>query len=160
MLTINNLANTYPKNGELVWIGLRPGKKMPLLPVEEVQADSACGLIGDHYNGKNGTRQVTLFQWEHLAVLSALLDKPVVPEQLRRNLVIKGLNLLPLKQRKITIGNTVLLVTGACHPCSRMETALGEGAYNAMRGHGGMTAQVLAGGLLKRGDPVSVVTET
>lgn len=159
MLTINNLANTYPKNGELVWIGLRPGKKMPLLPVEEVQADSACGLVGDHYNGKKGTRQVTLFQWEHLAVLSALLDKPVVPEQLRRNLVIKGLNLLPLKQRKITIGNTVLLVTGACHPCSRMETALGEGAYNAMRGHGGMTAQVLAGGLLKRGDPVSVVTE-
>ena len=99
-----------------------------------------------------GKRQVTLIQAEHLPVIAALAGlETVTPEQLRRNIVVSGLPLLALKDRRFRIGDVLLEGTGECHPCSRIEEAFGPGGYNAVRGHGGITARVLEGGLIEVG---------
>ncbi len=99
-----------------------------------------------------GKRQVTLIQAEHLPVIAALAGlEAVTPEQLRRNIVVSGLPLLALKDRRFRIGDVLLEGTGECHPCSRMEEAFGPGGYNAVRGHGGITARVLEGGWIEVG---------
>ena len=90
--------------------------------------------------------------------MSSLLNGvDVTPDLLRRNLLVRGLNLLALKQKRFAVGEVVLEYSGLAHPCSRMELALGPGGYNAMRGHGGITASVASGGVLRLGDRVLVV---
>ena len=99
-------------------------------------------------------RQVTLIQAEHFPALSAMMGHEVEPEDTRRNLVVSGLNLLALKDKRFKIGEVVFEGSGLCHPCSRMEETLGEGGYNVMRGHGGILARVLQGGTIRVGDEV------
>jgi MOSC domain-containing protein YiiM len=79
------------------------------------------------------------------------------PELTRRNIVVSGINLLALKDRRFQIGGAVLEATGPCEPCSRMEENLGPGGYNAMRGHGGITARVVEEGTIRVGDEVRFV---
>ena len=147
-MSVPDLIQHFPKNGKLIWIGLRTGYKQPLFSVPEVMADMKSGLFGDHYKGRSGKRQVTLIQQEHLTVISSFTGISVTPHMLRRNLVVEGINLLALKKQKFRIGGAVFLTTGLCHPCSRMEKVLGYGGYNAMRGHGGITAQVIIDGMI------------
>lgn len=116
--------------------------------------------------GGPGRRQVTLIQAEHLPVIAALAGlEGVTPEMLRRNILVSGLPLLALKDARFQIGRpdrgwVILEGTGECHPCSRMEENLGEGGYNAVRGHGGLTARVIQGGLIHVGDQLRPLEST
>lgn len=151
MLTLADLTARHAAPGRLVWIGLRPAREVPMTAVEAAEVGPA-GLLGDRRN-RPGARAVTLIQAEHLPVIAALAGCGVVaPETLRRNLVIAGFNLLGLRGRAFRLGSALLRGTGPCAPCARMEAALGHGGYAAMRGHGGITAEVLEPGRLALGD--------
>ena len=158
---IDKLLSTLPQVGTVTWIGVRPARRAALLPLDAVRAEVGSGLVGDHYGGKQiGKRQVTLMNEEHLAAIAGMLSKEVTPTLLRRNVVVRGINLLALKDRTFRVGPEVILeTTGLCHPCSRMEQNLGPGGYNAVRGHGGITARVLRAGTIRVGDEVVVIDE-
>jgi MOSC domain-containing protein YiiM len=164
--TIHQLTQHFSQHGRLEAIFVRPQREAPCVFLTSTHAIVGKGLLGDRSCNTNSRhilgngRQVTLIQAEHLAVISALLRKTVHPSELRRNLVVSGLNILatkPLLQHQpaqLTIGDVVLEITGPCAPCSKMERILGHGGYNAMRGHGGVTARVIKGGILHLGDAV------
>ena len=126
--------------------------------VTSVEAIVDRGLAGDRSAEKSrpgNKRQVTLIQAEHLGAVAQLLQSPAIdPALTRRNIVVSGLNLHALKGQVFHIGNAVLEATGDCHPCSLMEAQLGAGGYNAMRGHGGITASVLESGTIVIGSKI------
>lgn len=158
---LGRLMATLPRAGRVEWIGLRPGRDVPMDEVDEVIAHAGAGLAGDRYAGGSGKRGITLIQAEHLPVIAALAGhQAVLPALLRRNLVVSGLPLVALKGRRFRVGEVVLEGTDPCDPCSRMEAALGPGGYNAMRGHGGLCARILTGGTLRRGDTVVALPDT
>lgn len=154
--SLQRLLDAPVRPGRLVWIGLRPARRAPMREVDTAELSPQAGLIGDRYGGRaGGKRQVTLIAREDLAAAASFLAAPQIdPAQLRRNLLVEGVNLLALKQRFVRIGEAVLEVTGECHPCSRMEEELGVGGYNALRGRGGLTARVVRAGAIRVGDAV------
>jgi MOSC domain-containing protein YiiM len=154
--SFNELQNHYSQAGKVIYIGVRPARLEPVSSLESVQAIADFGLEGDRYRNK-GSRQVTIIQAEHLETVSSFMGKPISPEMVRRNIVVAGLNLLALKGKRFVMGNAILEYSGECHPCSRMEANLGRGGYNALRGHGGITAKIVSTGLIKIGDLIQVV---
>jgi MOSC domain-containing protein YiiM len=155
------LLDTLPQAGRVEWVGVRPARNERMKVLDVVQINRGTGLEGDRFKGRSeSARQVTLIQQEHLAVIAACVGlESIDPALLRRNIVVSGINLLALKDKRFRIGDVLLEYTGACHPCSKMERELGAGGYNAMRGHGGITARVLEGGLLRLADRVLYLAE-
>ena len=149
---------SIPQQGKVGWIGIRTKHMAEVHSVSEVIANPDTGLEGDHFKkSSTGKRQVTLIQQEHLDVVARILGKTdIVPELLRRNIVVSGINLLALKHQQFQVGAVLLETTGICAPCSRMEENLGAGGYNSMRGHGGITAKIIQGGQIKIGDIVKL----
>ena len=147
-----------PQQGQVNWIGIRPKRKAALQPLNEVEAITLKGLAGDHFSGSaTSKRQVTLIQKEHIDLIASVMQLPDLnPGIIRRNIVIEGINLHALKDRRFWVGNVLLEYTGECHPCSRMEEVLGAGGYNAVRGHGGITARIIQGGNITLGDAVKM----
>lgn len=159
MKTLASLRAPPAIVGRVEAIVVRGDPRLPAGRIERTLARAGIGLADDRL-GQRGeaelsTRQVTLIQHEHLPVIAQLARVAVVdPVALRRNLVVSGINLLALKNARLRVGEALLELVGPCHPCSRMEDAIGPGGYAAMRGHGGMTARVLEGGAIVVGDPV------
>ena len=161
MTALNNLKNNFPRTGVIEWIGLRQFRLSPITLVNTAELLVGHGLAGDKAGQGNASkRQVTLIQAEYIPVIESFMGLPSIsPKELRRNIVISGINLNILQGYRLLINQAVIEITGKCAPCAKMEQALGKGGYNAMRNHGGMTAVVIKGGVIRIGDSVTISSE-
>jgi MOSC domain-containing protein YiiM len=158
MQSLADRLRNVPQVGTVEWIGIRPERGAPMQELAEVHAVAGRGLAGDRYRA-TGKRQVTLIQAEHLPVIAALVGRaePVPPLLVRRNLVVRGINLRSLQKLRFAVGDVILVGTSECAPCEKMDVALGDGGFQAMRGHGGICARIERGGVIRPGDQVRVL---
>jgi MOSC domain-containing protein YiiM len=159
MEVLKELLSTNTNVGRVEWIGCSPASRAPISAVDTIAVVKG-GLQGDYHcrPNRSSKRQVTLIQAEHLPFVAALLGRDsVAPSDLRRNLVVSGINLAALKYQRFQIGTAVLEGSGNCPPCSRMEENLGSGGYAAMLGHGGITAIVMIEGTIRLQDNVHAI---
>lgn len=164
-MTQKRLFARYLKDlpdGQLRWIGLRPGHKQEMKSVEAAQAIARHGLEGDHRCAKtpDSGRQVTIISSEFIHIIETYTGlEQIDPALLRRNLVVSGINLNALRHQQFRIGNALFEATALCHPCSRMDKTLGQGGAAAMLGYGGLCAKILQSGEIRLGDLLSPVIE-
>ncbi len=166
--TLRDLITRMATQGRVEAVVVRTERNKSAEVVDAAKAEPGLGLMGDRRAKNKRTdkasrkRELTLIQAEHLPLIARWCGmENIEAARLRRNLAISGVNLLAMKspfadvRLEWQIGNEVCIeVTGPCDPCSKMEAELGSGGYNAMRGHGGMTAMIVSGGIIRVGDVV------
>ncbi len=155
------LLDAPMRPGVVRWIGIRPSRQAPMRAMMQADLDPERGLAGDHYRALHTCkRQVTLIGDLGLVAIGRCLGLARADaEQVRRNIVVSDINLQALRGRRFRLGTAVLEATGDCHPCSRMEAIFGPGGYNAMRGHGGITARIVSAGIVRIDDAISRADE-
>lgn len=142
------------------YFGQPKGKpaEIPTFDVDEVKAIAGAGLQGDRfYNIRpDFDGQITFFSLEVFQGMSAELGLvDFSPLALRRNVIIEGVPLNQLIGQAFTIdfGENAIDFFGArhCHPCRWMDVAAGAGALKFLKGRGGLRAQILSDGIIRKG---------
>ena len=126
-----------------------------LLSKEEVNLVADTGIEGDrffrHRPDYNG--HVTFFSQEVWDEVKQELNLPdsLGPELTRRNVIVSGVDLKALYGASFEINGIQFVGTVHCAPCPAMNRAIGAGATAALRGRGGLRAQLKSDGALKIG---------
>lgn len=147
-------------------ICIAPAASVPMQLLAEVEALAGGGLAGDRYYEKTGfyssrptdpgAREVTLFEAETLEQLSAEHGIELSAVEHRRNVTVRGVQLLGLIGQRFRIGAVVLEGVKDCPPCEHLQQLVGKPVLQPLVNRGGLRARVLSGGTLRVGDPVVV----
>lgn len=119
-----------------------------------VECHAGRGLAGDRYydHKPDYKGQVTFVD---SAVLSALADALNLVEVdgslLRRNVLIAGVDLNSLIGRRFRLGDVEFSGSEECAPCFWMNEAVAPGAFEWLKGQGGLRCRIHTDGLLRCG---------
>ncbi len=154
-------------NGRIAQISVSPGG-VPKTRVVSARV-GALGLDGDghrdaeHHGGPE--RAVCLYALEAIAALRAE-GHATVPGALGENVTVRDLDWSAVSPgTRLRLGDTVLLeVTRYTSPCANIAPVFRDRDYSrvSQKRHPGRSrvyARVLAGGAIREGDPVRILTE-
>ena len=121
--------------------------------VREIQCVTGKGIVGDRYFGhkKDYKGQITFFEEEtyrDLCLQFGVWDRG--PEVFRRNVITRGVRLPELIGVEFELQGVQFFGKEECRPCYWMNLAFGSGTEKAMKGRGGLRAEIRSDGFLRR----------
>ena len=152
--------------GHVAFIQIAGKASGKLVSVPEVRAVEGQGLEGDRYFTKAGTysntpgggRQITLIELESVEALKRDLKIQLDPTAARRNVVTRQVPLNHLVDQQFRLGDEVVLQgVRLCEPCEYLESLTLKGVRQGLLHRGGLRADILRGGTIRVGDPVTPV---
>jgi MOSC domain-containing protein YiiM len=158
---------TSRRDGRVEAIVVGPAAEATLATVPVAQARAGHGLEGDRYFDGAGTfsnahgrgHDLTLIEAEVLDELSLPGDR-LRPEEARRNVVTRGIDVNALVGERFRIGEVECFGQRLCEPCAHLErltAAEGKpGTLRALIHKGGLRADVLTDGEMRVGDPITI----
>jgi len=130
--------------------GVHPTKQLVT-----VRAVADCGLEGDRFfrTDKVSKGQITFFSIETYEEMKKQLNIANVPVELcRRNIIVRGIDVMSLIGKKFNIGDVEFEGTMHCTPCEWMDNAFGKGALAFLNEvGGGLRAKILKSGNINIG---------
>jgi MOSC domain-containing protein YiiM len=129
-----------------------PGEN-PLLAVSEVECVAGRGLRGDRFFDyqPDYKGQITFFSLDVFDALRQEMNLPdAQPQATRRNAFVRGADLNAFIGREFDIQSVRFLGVEESKPCHWMNSALGPGAEEWLRGRAGLRCRILTNGVLRQ----------
>ena len=125
----------------------------PIIAAEQIECVAGRGIRGDRFFDykEDYKGQITFFSMELLETLRRELNlHGAQPQHTRRNAFVRGLDLGALIGRQFEVQGVRFEAVEECKPCHWMNSALGPGAEEWLRGRAGLRCRILTDGILKR----------
>jgi MOSC domain-containing protein YiiM len=154
--------------GTLVAIHIAEQAGGPLRGLQRAELVTGRGIVGDRNFDRmdlSPRQEVTLIESETVERLNADRGLDLGPEEMRRNLVTRGIDLNALVGVNFRVGSARLRGLELCEPCAylagllRCENRLGDVGerefVQAMVHRAGLRARILADGTIRTGEAVA-----
>jgi MOSC domain-containing protein YiiM len=140
----------------------KPPEDFPLVEVPRIDCVASHGIRGDRfYDYKDNYKgQITFFSleiFEKLARHFGLTTKSA--GELRRNVIVSGIDLNELIGEGFSIQGVRLRGTGHCRPCYWLDQAFAPGTEDFLEGNGGLRAEILSDGAIAVGEAQLLLAE-
>jgi len=125
-----------------------------LLEVEELECVAGRGIRGDRFFDykPDYKGQITFFSAEVFDALRTELTLPnACVSETRRNVITHGVDLNALIGCEFELQGLRFRGIEECRPCYWMNQAIGQGSESWLNGRGGLRAQILSDGILRKG---------
>jgi len=123
-------------------------------PQSSIECVAGKGVVGDRFFGhkEDFKGQITLFDEAVASALERELNASGFERSaFRRNVLTRGLDLNAMIGRRFRLGEVVLEGSEECSPCYWMDEAITPGAFEWLKGRGGLRCRIREGGRLNLG---------
>jgi ADP-ribose pyrophosphatase YjhB (NUDIX family) len=151
-------------NGIVEAILTAPAEALPMRRHYRLSAIPGVGLAGDRYATGNGywsgnnkvSRDLTLVEAEAIEEIELTTGIKLRFEDLRRNVVVRGIRLNDLVGARFRVGEVLVEATGLCEPCAHLARMIGQPILQPLVHRGGLRVNVLSPGEITLGDRIDL----
>lgn len=130
----------------------QPAGEHPIAQVDQIECVAGRGIRGDRFFDfkENYKGQITFFAMEVLEQLRRELNLPEAqPQATRRNAFVRGADLPSLIGKQFEVQGVGFEGVEESKPCHWMNSALGPGAEEWLKGRAGLRCRILTDGTLR-----------
>ena len=153
------------REGRVEHIHIAPDTGEDMIAKEEIEAVDYRGLRGDRYFKEKGiwnewedqehteASNVTFIEAEAIEEVRGEYGISLEDGEHRRNITTRDVALNHLVGEQFRVGDALVEGVGLCSPCGYMQGLVNKGKVaEALKHRGGLDANILKAGLIKRGD--------
>ena len=125
--------------------------------VNQAILEKGKGIVNDRYYGnfKEKKEQVTLINLEEINNFNNKNKLNISAKDFRRNIIVSGVNLNELINKKIKINKVTLKIHEICQPCKYLQDRLKiPGLIKMLVNKSGVRAEILNSGSISVGDVI------
>ena len=116
------------------------------------------GIVNDRYYDqfKSVKEQVTLINIEEINSFNSKIIDNIDFKDFRRNIIVSGINLVDLINKKIIVNNVLLKIHEICQPCNYLQKKLNvPNLVKLLVNKSGVRAEIMTSGFISVGDKIT-----